>query len=643
VRLFQLDGSALVPLGPVLLGHRDWIRGLAISPCDGARRSTAPAEHSTNFLLATSSADATARVWRFQLHTGAAGADDDDEFGVIGEETRARTHVKIGPDRWTIALEALLDEHTAAVHSVAFAHDTARPVLLTSSMDGSVALWSSSRGVRDEDVRWQATARFGLLGGAGAHLVGFSGAAFVTPGADRVVAHTLGGGLHSWRRTSVMAATAVSPEDDETHARFLAESAPGGHVAPVNAVVWDPAGRFLMSCSDDKTTRVYVEAPDADSAEAATLIEWSRPQVHGHSIRDVAFLVDNGSSFASASEEKVLRVFDAPSQFVLPGNLRMLHALNAANGEREPAATCAAVPELGLSNKPVYLREIGEGKVTQVKASKQAGADLDEETVMTWFGAERAANSAPLEVELRQHRLWPERAKLYGHGNELSCIAVARSLGILASASRAQAPRDAAIFLWDVVSGEELQQLLLHDLTVNQLRFSQDGESLLSVSRDRSFAVFRCSGNRKFELTGRRMEAHGRLLHTGCWLLGGRLIATGARDKFLKIFDASAADFPELFKRKYAAGVSALDVAEAGDILGVGLEDGSVLVERVELSESSPPVVQLQSIASLSPQSKCSARVTRLAWRPCMSDSMLQLAVASEDHAVRVYSFEARS
>jgi elongator complex protein 2 len=644
VRMFQIGpmGDKLVPLNAGLLGHRDWIRGLTLAPCEDDGNGAEG--YKDSFLLATSSTDATARVWKFQRvdnavdTKGRAEIDDetDDKFGVVSEETRARTHVLIGDERWTIALEALLGEHNAAVHSVVFAQGARQPVLMTSSMDGSVALWTANR--RGVDiVQWEATARFGLLGGAGAHLVGFSGAVFVTSGADRVIAHTLGGGLHSWRRTT--SGPGIADVKCENDSIFVAESAPGGHVAPVSAITWDPSGRFLMSCSDDKTTRVYVETPRAIADGTSNFVEWARPQVHGYPIRDVAFLREDGAAFASASEEKVLRLFDAPSQFILPGSLQWLRDGEIDCCAQPQAATSAEVPELGLSNKPVYNRSNNDEQQLKPNTEKRNAIQYDD-SLMTGFGAERAANSAPLEIELRQHRLWPERAKLYGHGNELSCVAVARPLNVLASASRAQSARDAAILLWDSVSGAEKQRLPLHDLTVTQLRFSPNSDALLSVSRDRSFAVFRLSSEGCFALAGRRTEAHARLLHAGCWLLGGQLIATGARDKYLKIFDGKSDDFTEMFKRKFHTGVSALDATESGNVMAIGLEDGSVLVERVVLSLATPPSVMLSPVAAVPKEAKCSMRVTSLAWRPCQPGDMLHLAVGSDDHAVRVYSFD---
>jgi elongator complex protein 2 len=665
VRLYQRDGADLVPLSAPLLGHRDWVRGLCFS---GQSRPEG------SFLLATASTDASVRVWTFRPEVSGkcppvspGGLDGDGGGGQLDDaddSNRARVHVSLDGKPWSATLDALLTEHDRAVLSVSFADDgAAEPALLTASMDGSVALWTAATsaptdappragGVVPGPTSFCVAARFGLLGGSGASALGFSAAVFATPGVDRVIAHTLGGTVHSWRR---------APKDssgDSGGARFLAGSAPGGHVAPVNAVAWDPLGRYLMSCGEDKTTRVYVPHPPGSSQ----FVEWARPQVHGHPICDVAFLAADGLSFASVSEEKVLRLFDAPRQFTLPGSAAG-SAAPAGDDAAVPShrfamsAVSAATPELGLSNKPVYADSPGPDAADD--GGDEGGGQapfgaLGDDTVVTSFGAERAAASAPLEVELRQDRLWPERAKLYGHGNNVCCVAVELSSGVLASASHAQASRDAFVVLWDIASGVERARLFAHDLTVNQLQFSPDGAALLSVSRDRSFAVFarRSESPFSFGLAARQQMAHSRLLHTGCWAGGTSLIATGSRDKHVKLWLYGGTTAVEVGKRKFDSGVTALDATAPGcgggrDRLAIGLEDGAILIARVVVASgpSTTAVLHVQSAVSQSLQ--CCGRVTRLAWRPCGRDVVPvgevgeggadDLAASSADHSVRVF------
>jgi WD40 repeat protein len=127
----------------------------------------------------------------------------------------------------------------------------------------------------------------------------------------------------------------------------------------------------------------------------------------------------------------------------------------------------------------------------------------------------------PLEEDLVQHSRWSETNKLFGHVNEVFCLAVNSSGTLLASACKARNEVHAAIRIWDAVSGRLLQVLPAHKLTVISLSFSparsclsrycedtgatlwtqqplqrfpskleDESEFLVSVSKDRSVGIF---------------------------------------------------------------------------------------------------------------------------------------------------------
>lgn len=47
----------------------------------------------------------------------------------------------------------------------------------------------------------------------------------------------------------------------------------------------------------------------------------------------------------------------------------------------------------------------------------------------------------------------------------------------------------AAIIVWDVSTWQQVQKLEAHSLTIVQMEFSHGGDYLLSVSRDRTWAI----------------------------------------------------------------------------------------------------------------------------------------------------------
>ena len=90
----------------------------------------------------------------------------------------------------------------------------------------------------------------------------------------------------------------------------------------------------------------------------------------------------------------------------------------------------ASVAALGLSNKAVYASD-------STPRSDNAGG-YTEGPDMAPNAAPGAVAGPPLEEHLAQSTLWPEVYKVYGHGNELYCLAADPRGKFLASACRAQ-------------------------------------------------------------------------------------------------------------------------------------------------------------------------------------------------------------
>jgi elongator complex protein 2 len=144
---------------------------------------------------------------------------------------------------------------------------------------------------------------------------------------------------------------------------------------------------------------------------------------------------------------------------------------------------------------------------------------------------------------LLQNTLWPEVQKLYGHGYEVFSVAVDVKSGVIASACKATKAEHAKIILWQRVVDASSQKsfykqfdtLKGHELTVVQMKFSHDGNYLLSVSRDRSWKLFkRNADGDSFALT-RAINAkntfHTRIIWSCDWSHDDAYFVTTSRDK----------------------------------------------------------------------------------------------------------------
>ena len=532
-------------------------------------------------------------------------------------------------------------------------------------MDRSLILWrpsdttavasagSANRdGTGGEDV-WMAVAS---MGEAAASCLGFYGASFDAAG-DDIIANGHGGALHRWRQEGVGGDWVPAP-------------ACSGHVDDVSCLSWDAAGRYLLTGSGDLTTRLHASW-DAEGAVASGWRQIARPQVHGHAVTCVAATpsaradrADAGSTtFVSGADEKTLRVFDAPGTFLgtlarslsrADADADAVAALEAAAAEAGDDAAGAELPQLGLSNKAIRTAD-GDAPIGD------APAPPDDDVVGSVTPA--TLSSAPLEEVLAQATLWPESRKLYGHGNDVACVA-SHPLGTLvASACKAQSAAAAEVWMWDSATDwRPLGRLSGATLTVVALRFAENrrrvagGDLLLAASRDRHVALYAPPRDAPAGTWGEgwtltaRVKAHAKAIYDASWAPGdARIFATAARDKRVKVWavegdaregDAAVRATAELsFPAAAPATAFARRDARGRLVLAVGLEDGAIRILAGGLDGWTP--------AAEVPAADAHAGAVRaLGWRPgkkeeddddANSGEGMVLASASADHSVRLF------
>lgn len=647
-----------------LEGHTDWVRDVAFA------ESRARAGDAGNgcLLLATASQDKTARVWRVAFDEKEEEEEKVPAFARLAAPRAPPSRILGGVGRVATRLEALLQGHEDWALSVSWRPraDPSEPLeLLTASMDRSLILWrpsdttavasagSANRdGTGGEDV-WMAVAS---MGEAAASCLGFYGASFDAAG-DDIIANGHGGALHRWRQEGVGGDWVPAP-------------ACSGHVDDVSCLSWDAAGRYLLTGSGDLTTRLHASW-DAEGAVASGWRQIARPQVHGHAVTCVAATpparadrADAGSTtFVSGADEKTLRVFDAPGTFLgtlarslsrADADADAVAALEAAAAEAGDDAAGAELPQLGLSNKAIRTVD-GDAPIGD------APAPPDDDVVGSVTPA--TLSSAPLEEVLAQATLWPESRKLYGHGNDVACVA-SHPLGTLvASACKAQSATAAEVWMWDSATDwRPLGRLSGATLTVVALRFAENrrrvagGDLLLAASRDRHVALYAPPRDAPAGTWGEgwtltaRVKAHAKAIYDASWAPGdARIFATAARDKRVKVWavegdaregDAAVRATAELsFPAAATATAFARRDARGRLVLAVGLEDGAIRILAGGLDGWTP--------AAEVPAADAHAGAVRaLGWRPgkkeeddddANSGEGMVLASASADHSVRLF------
>jgi elongator complex protein 2 len=518
-------------------------------------------------------------------------------------------------------LDALLTGHEEWIHSLHWhppvvTNDTVhQPMkLLTSSMDRTMMIWSPTEGgIWSNDVRM---GEFGGLSGLFGQMGYFS--ACFSPNAKSIMATGYHGAFHLW----------TCDESEEWHPQVCIS----GHYNSVMDASWDPKGNYFITTSLDQTTRLY-----SQWKQKGTWHEIARPQIHGYDLQCLAFInnPEIEHRIVTGADEKVLRVFEAPQTFL--DSLKNIVGVETSNSTIQ-RASAAQVPALGLSNKAIE-----EGDTDP--QSKKEFDEFENDVPFVPIVLDRP----PFEEQLLQNTLWTEIQKLYGHINELVCVAVNNSGTFLAAACSAKTADAASVKIWDTRTWREVTSLPGHTLTVTQIAFSPDDKHMVSVSRDRNIIVYGLDENNHYKaLIGQK--GHERIIWGCSWSFDGKYIATGARDKLVKIWDAqnveALAQQTEgkktglncVAKITFKEPVTAVEfISKEEYLFAVGMEDGQISIMRGLLDNSNS--WKVDTVVQIDAHLCHVETIRRLRWRN-VDEKTEQLLSCSTDHSVRVFELK---
>nr|KAF6422281.1 elongator acetyltransferase complex subunit 2 [Rousettus aegyptiacus] len=513
--------------------------------------------------------------------------------------------------------------------------------LLSASMDKTMILWAPD----EESGVWLEQVRVGEVGG---NTLGFYDCQFNEDG-SMIIAHAFHGALHLWKQN------VANPRE------WTPEIVISGHFDGVQDLMWDPEGEFIITVGTDQTTRLFAPWKKKDHSQV-TWHEIARPQIHGYDLKCLAMI--NRFQFVSGADEKVLRVFSAPRNFVenfcaITGQ-SLNRVLHDQDGDLPEGAT---VPALGLSNKAVFQGDI-------------ASQPSEEEELLTSTGFEyhqvafqpSILNEPPTEDHLLQNTLWPEVQKLYGHGYEIFCVACNNSKTLLASACKAAKKEHAAIILWNTASWKQVQNLVFHSLTVTQMAFSPNDKFLLAVSRDRTWSLWKRQDTISPELdpifslfafTNKVTAVHSRIIWSCDWSPDSKFFFTGSRDKKVVVWgECDSSD--DSIEHSIGPCSSVLDVGGSVTavsvcpvlnlsqryVVAVGLECGKICLYTWKKTDQVPEVNDWTHCVETSQSQSHTLAIKKLCWKNCNGKTeqkeaegteWLHFASCGEDHTVKIH------
>ncbi|XP_077967779.1 elongator complex protein 2-like [Styela clava] len=601
----QGDGDLFSPVLS-LTGHEDWVRGLDFLTIENG-----------DLMLASCSQDGFVRLWKIKRKI------DEEVTDVL--KIRELAFVSFSQNHeqtYVVHLEAVLAGHEGWVYSVQWnKNDMGRIRLLSSSMDKSIILWE----VDDESGIWIEKSRFGEVGG---NTLGFYGAVFNRSGIQ-FMAHSYNGALHLWEEIL----------NEGQSSRWNTGVVMSGHCNHVLDISWEPKhGRYFVSTSLDQTTRLFAlwKKGGQDSWH-----EIARPQIHGYDMQCISMV--NSCSFISGADEKVLRVFEAPQNF-----LQNLETLTGTKLEiSHKVLEGATIPALGLSNKAVMSNEIS---TTNEKSRGEMFIENQFKSLVL--------QQPPSEEHLLQNSLWPETNKLYWHVYEIFCVACDSSGALVASAAKSATPQHATIVLWSTKSWKEVAQLQGHTLTVTQMEFSNNSKYLLSVSRDRTWMLHKITSDQSNGYSvsifakSEKSTCHARIIWSASWTHDDKFFCTGSRDKKIMFWKVNELEnqVEETSKKNSVTRILFTAVAEAvtavafGNCftsqtkyqLAIGKESGLL---ELYLFNGAYNEYECALLYKLSIYDSHSAAVKRIRWRPIGDGSLGQcIATCGEDNLIKVFS-----
>uniref|UniRef100_H0WXX5 Elongator complex protein 2 n=1 Tax=Otolemur garnettii TaxID=30611 RepID=H0WXX5_OTOGA len=620
----------------LLCGHEDWIRGVEWAAIGG------------DLFLASCSQDCLIRIWKLYVKSTSMETQGDDNIR-LKENTFTIENESI-TIAFAVTLETVLAGHENWVNAVhwqpSFYKDgiLQQPMrLLSASMDKTMILWAPD----EESGVWLEQVRVGEVGG---NTLGFYDCQFNEDG-SMIVAHAFHGALHLWKQN------AVNPRE------WTPEIVISGHFDGVQDLMWDPEGEFIITVGTDQTTRLFAPWKRKDQLQV-TWHEIARPQIHGYDLKCLAMI--NRFQFVSGADEKVLRVFSAPRNFVenfcaITGQ-SLNHVLCNQESDLPEGAT---VPALGLSNKAVFQGKLFVSKI--IKCIVELTTEATEiDAVFTFV----SLNTTTIDEDVSKpnNLYWLHEGRRYGHGYEIFCVACNNSKTLLASACKAAKKEHAAIILWNTTSWKQVQNLVFHSLTVTQMAFSPNDKFLLAVSRDRTWSLWKRQDTISpefdpifslFAFTNKITSVHSRIIWSCDWSPDSKYFFTGSRDKKVVVWgECDASD--DCIEHNIGPCSSVLDVGGAVTavsvcpmfsssqryVVAVGLECGKICLYTWKKTDQVPEINDWIQCVETSQSQSHTLAIKKLCWKNCSGNTdqseaegseWLHFASCGEDHTVKIY------
>ena len=509
--------------------------------------------------------------------------------------------------------------HTSAVANSTISVDGHHA--LTVSSDGTVRLWDISSG----DEVQQFTGHNGVV----------SGAVFL-PDGQHIMTYGADGTVREWlistgqevrqipKHQGIVLSLAVSHDgrfiltsdqildltSDNSGSAYLWDADTyelirefNGHSASINDVKFSPNDEFILTGSWDNTARLW----DVATGELVQQFEG-----HGGCFCKVQFTSD-GNTFLSASPDSTMRLWDIASgeelnrfighvgvvrdaifssdgrTIISAGADKTVRLWNVESGQeiRQFRGHTAIVSSVSITPNDEFILStsgdntariwtIGTDIEPRIYRNPNATTDYTNRVLM----AKQTANGDQLVVANANGtiQVWDVATKKIIHELNDSLI---KSADIAISPDESMAltagGSDGIVRLWDIESGEQVQQFNGHSETVWAVAFSANGEHIMTGSSDSAARIWATqSGDILHELIG-----HEGTVYSVSFSADGRYVVTAGEDMLIRLWDRETGREIQQFTG-HTATVRSVTFSPNNRLIISGGDDNSVYLWDIE-------------------------------------------------------------
>ncbi|WP_414565349.1 MULTISPECIES: eIF2A-related protein [unclassified Anabaena] len=276
------------------------------------------------------------------------------------------------------------------------------------------------------------------------------------------------------------------------------------HNQQVNAVIFSPDGKILVSASDDKTIKLWHQ-----NGSLITTISGNKSRVTA-----IAFSPD-GKLLAAADADNYIKIYDIHGQLI-----KTLTGHNDIVTDVSFSADSKILASASLDNTVKIWQTDGrlinswkahDGWVNTVSFSpdgKIIASGGEDNLVKLW-----QVDDGNLITVLR------------GHQGRITRVQFSPDNQVLASGSG-----DKTIKIWNN-QGEVLQNIEAHSEQINSIKFSPDNQILASASGDKTIKIWQLNGNLL-----KTIQGHGEAVRDISFSIDGQIIASAGADHTIKFW-----------------------------------------------------------------------------------------------------------